>query len=444
LSKNNPGKALEGSLQVVIAAENIPGTGAGLGYFLLNAVGRLAEARPDWQFKVVASSSFRDLSRTGLPNVEVIFWDGTFLQRTAISFLMRFFPGNYAEAGVRLLSRLVPFSLLKRKYGNLKEIYHSLGDADVIWLPHFAIGTGGRFSSLNNLSKARAPVLFTIHDIHPVFFPDDWPQDALDSFWNGFANFARQSRRVVTHSQFQRSAILEHLKIAPDKVVVTPCPPLIGETQLLEKYSQTDMADTLVRYNISLPFALYPGSGGHTHKNHTRLLLAWAQLKDKLGEGCPALVCTAKGHLWPALKALVDALGLQGNVIFTGTVDTATLAKMYQSCAFVIVPSLFEGGGSGPVVEGLISGKPVVCSRIPPIEEQLRAYGVDLDNGGVTFFTPDSVDSIVQAVEVALQRLPELETQARNTQSSLLTVPAKLWREWAEFYSEQLRIVAGK
>ena len=129
---------------------------------------------------------------------------------------------------------------------------------------------------------------------------------------------------------------------------------------------------------------------------------------------------------------------------FTDTVDTATLTKLYQSCAFVIVPTLYEGGGSGPVAEGLMSGKPVICSRIPPIEEQLNAYGVDLYNGGATFFAPDSVGSIVQAIESVLQGLPELEIQARKTQSLLRTAPPKLWEEWAVFYSEQLRIIASK
>jgi hypothetical protein len=49
----------ERPLRVVIAAENIPGTGAGLGYFQLQAVTKLAGAQPQWCSRVVAPSSFR-------------------------------------------------------------------------------------------------------------------------------------------------------------------------------------------------------------------------------------------------------------------------------------------------------------------------------------------------------------------------------------------------
>jgi glycosyltransferase involved in cell wall biosynthesis len=430
----------ESRLKVVIAAENIPGTGAGLGYFLYTAVGKLAEAQPAWRFKVIASSSFRELEAIKAPNVKVIFWDRTLPQRAAAKFITRFFPGG-ADAGNQLLSRLVPSRWLKGRLGDLKSLYRSLSGVDVIWLPHYAI-TGGRFSSFNNLGTVSAPILFTIHDLHPVFFPDDWSQDDKHNFWNGFVPFARYSRRIITHSQFQRSAIIEHLKIGPDKVLVTPCPPLIDGTQLLERCDPTETALILAKLNATVPFALYPGSGGHTHKNHARLLLSWAKLKGRLGSRCPMLVCTARGHHWPALKALVDALELQNNVTFTGTVDTGSLARLYQNCEFVIVPTLYEGGGSGPVAEALITGKPVICSKIPPIEEQFRACGIDLVDSGATFFKPDSVDGIVQAVESVLMRLPELETQARQTQSRLLEVTPGLWSEWAGFYSRQLSMVA--
>jgi glycosyltransferase involved in cell wall biosynthesis len=432
----------ERPLRVIIAAENIPGLGTGLGYFLQRGVRQLAESQPQWRFKIVASSSFQELNKIEMPNLNIVFWDDTRLQCATTKLVSRFSP--YASYGNYMLSRFMPSQWLKAKFGNLKALYRCMGDADVVWLPHYAIIGGHRFSSGYNLSSMRVPILFTIHDIHPVFFPDDWDAESRRVFWNEFVPFAERSQCIITHSQFQRESIIEHLKIEPKKVAVTPCPPLIDAAQLLKKYDQTETAAILSSHGISRPFALYPGSGGHTHKNHTRLLLAWAELKRRLGTQCPMLICTAKGHLWPSLKSLIDALGLQENVTFTDNVDTITLTKLYQSCAFVIVPTLYEGGGSGPVAEALISGKPVVCSKIPPIEEQLKTYGLDLSNSSVTFFKPDSVDSIVQATESAIQRLPELEMQAPKAQELLLSLSSKLWEDWGVFYSEQIRAIARK
>jgi glycosyltransferase involved in cell wall biosynthesis len=169
--------------------------------------------------------------------------------------------------------------------------------------------------------------------------------------------------------------------------------------------------------------------------------MAWAELKKRLGNNCPTLICTSKGgSLWPALKALIDALGLQDKVVFTDTVDTATLVKLYQSCSFVIVPTLYEGGGSGPVAEAYLAGKPVVCSRIPQIEEQLQWYGVRY----TMYFDPKSVNSIADAVKSALDRLPELESRTQEDQQRLAPLVPKLWEEWAAFYTKQMRIIARK
>lgn len=106
----------------------------------------------------------------------------------------------------------------------------------------------------------------------------------------------------------------------------------------------------------------------------------------------------------------------------------------------MIIPTLYEGGGSGPVAEAIITGKPVVCSRIPQIEEQIRAYGLD-PNDGVTFFSPESVDSVVQATESVIQRLSTLESQARMRQGLMLSLTSKLWDDWAAFYAEQIRLI---
>jgi len=429
----------ERPLRVTIAADTIPYIEGGLGYFLFNAVSKLAETQPSWQFKVVATSSFKELAQIQSPNVKLIFFDQSLLQRTMRKVLGRFLPDGYVSAGNYVLSQHMPTQWLRVEFGNLKALYGSMRDTDVVWLPHYAIADGYRFSSLENLSLLRSPILFTIHDIHPIFFPDDWSLVALNKFRKGFVPFAQRSECIITHTQFQKAAIVEHLGIEPAKVLVTHCPPLIDPAVLLKLCDRAEIQALLSRYHISPLFVLYPGSGSHTHKNHIRLLLAWAELRKRLGNNCPTLVCTAKGHLWPALKALIDALGLQDKVVFTDTVDTDTLVKLYQGCALVVVPTLYEGGGSGPVAEAYLAGKPVVCSRIPQIEEQLQWYGVRY----ITYFDPNSVDSIADAVESALARFPELESQTKEDQKRLLPLVPQMWEEWAGFYAEQIRRIAN-
>lgn len=429
-------------MKVVVAAENIPALGAGLGYFLTSSLDSLAQAEPSWQFRVVASSSFRELGQIQRPNVKAVFWDSSLPQRAAAKCLGRFLPKSYIPEATYQVSRLSPSRRLRARWGNLEAIYATMHDADVIWLPHYAIRDSERLSSLKNLGHVRCPVLMTIHDIHPVFFPDDWPPQALKAFWEGFVPFARGCECIITHTEHQRQLIIDHLKTDADRVRVTPVPPILDPAPLFQKHDRKENQALLSHYGISSPFVLYPGSGSHTHKNHTRLLLAWAELKRRLGDQCPMLVCTAKGHLWPALKALTDALGIQDRVVFTDTVDTAALAQLYDACVLVAVPTLYEGGGSGPVAEAILAGKPVVCSDIPQIRQQLSAYGLDSELNPIAFFSPDSVDAIVTAVEGAMAHLPGTEPGVLKAQALLASRISGLWEDWARFYAAEMRRIA--
>lgn len=425
------------SFQIAIAAETIPSIECGLGYFLYNAVRRLASAQPSWKFMIVACSTFKQLVEIDMPNIEVIVWDAGNLQRTVTGIWRRLAPDlDAGELNFRV-GQYIPFQSVRAKLGSIRDLWNSLQEVDVIWTPHFAIESH-RLSLFRNLSTIESPILFTIHDIHPVFFPDDWRPDSLDRFWHEFVPFAQRSHFIVTHTEFQRKSITEHLRIDPTKIGVTPCPSLIDPEVLLRRRDAVEAQAVLTGMNIPGTYVLYPASTSHTHKNHTRLLLAWAKLKSRLGSQCPTLVCTARGHLWPALNALIEALELEGTVIFAGRIETDVLSVLYQNCTAVIVPTLYEGGGSGPVAEACLVGKPVICSMIPQIEEQLQAYG----GCEAIFVEPESVEAITQAVESMLTAIPELEAVARKNQQLLVQRVPTLWDQWASFYAEQFQNLA--
>jgi alpha-1,3-rhamnosyl/mannosyltransferase len=283
------------------------------------------------------------------------------------------------------------------------------------------------------------PVLLSILDIHPVCYPGDWPQETLTNFYEDFVPFARRCNRIITHTNFQRSAIAKHLGIDSEKISITYLPPILGQDVLLCT-NGLDCALTLLRYKYGIKshYILYPGSGGFTHKNHKGLLLAWHALKSRMQKDCPMLVCTGKGHRWPELKALIEELELQEYVMFTDLVSLEHLSILYQLSKFVIVPTLYEGGASGPVLEGVLSGNPVLCSRIEPIAEQLDAYGVT----GVTFFDPADPSAIADVVERSWRNQRELKDQAEKDQEHLIATISILWEEWARVYSTELANLA--
>ena len=133
-------------------------------------------------------------------------------------------------------------------------------------------------------------------------------------------------------------------------------------------------------------------------------------------------------------------LSLTDKVLVLDTVSTDSLKSLFSYCLFVIMPTLYEGGGSGPVADGILAGKPVVCSDIPVIREQLEAYGVP-DNSQI-FFDPESIVGISTAAEEASQRYLQLEEAARINKAMLRDRVAALWQQWAEFYCVALERVS--
>jgi glycosyltransferase involved in cell wall biosynthesis len=424
------------SLQVAIAGETIPYIQGGLGYFLVNAIHHLSATEPSWRFTVLASSSFSQLAQIQLPNVRIVLWDRGVLQRVCAKVLRGIMPGHQARRVSTALGKHAPTRWIRANWGDLQSIWKSLGDVDVIWAPHYSINPS--LPSLTyDLRSTKIPIVLTVHDIHPVYFPDDWAQSSLDRFWLECAPFSKTCNYVITHTHFQKEAIAKHIGVAEDRIGVIPIPPLIQPTDLLQVLQPDERSAFLQNHSIVPPYALYPASSTHSHKNHVRLILAWHALSQRLGPLCPTLVCTAKGHLWPALKSLIEALSLEGTVVFTDTLDTMRLATLYDGCSFVIVPTLYEGGGSGPVAEALMVGKPVACSNIPQIMEQMDEY-----HCRVITFDPTSISAIADAAGWTQLNLEMLQTQARENKERLLVDLPRLWSEWARFYAERLRVAA--
>lgn len=425
-------------MEVAIAGEGIGGTGAGLGYFLFRGLAELTSFMPDWQFRVVVGNSFKRLEDISAPNLEILFWNDKRALEALGSVLWRFLRGSQVDAACQRISGYLPTMRLKAACGNLKAIWHSLKGADVIWVPHYLIGAYTKhLSPMANLSRLGVPLVMTVHDIHPVFFPDDWPPSSLRRFWEEFVPFAKSCSTIITHSNFQKQMMVEHLGIPADKILVVHCPPLINPRSWMEKVNDAESEAVLKDHGIERPFFLYPGSSTITHKNHVRLILAWKEIHAELAKECPLLVCTAKSPNWAVIKALIDSLDLEDKVVFTDRVDDRTLSVLYHRCMSVVIPTLYEGGGSGPAVEAILAGKPVLCSDIPQIVEQI-------DNAGcsVTTFDPRSVESIVETLLRAIDELPTLEAAAAENQRILSSRLDEHWRNWAAFYTSRFQQAA--
>ena len=378
--------------KIIIAAEPLV-NGAGLSMFLLDSLALFAQTRPDWQFTLLVLSAFSDASNLEqYPNVKVSFCD-RLGWRGALSHILPAFRGR--ERIFNLLADKAPGTFLKKQFGNLGQVWEGLGHYDAVWVPHFGISQN-RWPALYKPGTVKSPVLLTIHDLHTAVFPEEWKPypEIVDNFWKIFCPFAQKTAAIITHSNFQKDAIVKYFNIPSHNISVAYLPLPLNEL-LTKDYSRQVVRETLDEFGIVEPYIFCPMSQISEHKNHTRTIEAWAAVKKQLKDKTPKLVFTASGN--PAdqrrFRELIEKLELPGKVSFTGTVSREKLAVLYRSCQALLSPTLYEGGGSGPVMEAVMAGKPVICSRIPPIEEQMGQFGLS-----AIYFDPYKPEDIARAV----------------------------------------------
>jgi glycosyltransferase involved in cell wall biosynthesis len=99
-------------------------------------------------------------------------------------------------------------------------------------------------------------------------------------------------------------------------------------------------------------------------KGHATLIHAFREIKKEMARA--KLVIVGEGYLYEDLVALVDRLGLEDSVLFTGfQMDVFEIIATFD---VAVLPSFFEGMGR-VLLEAMAMEKPVVASRVGGIPE---------------------------------------------------------------------------
>jgi len=169
---------------------------------------------------------------------------------------------------------------------------------------------------------------------------------------------ARRATRVVTGSEASRTAIVEQLGVASERVVTTPYGlgslPAPGDAGRGRALLGLDGRPLALAVATNLP-----------HKNLDRLLEALAAMPRSER---PVLALAGHGTDGGALPARARELGVEHDVRLLGGIPSAQLEDLYAAAALLVTATRYEGFGL-PVLEAMARGVPVVCSDIPVLRE---------------------------------------------------------------------------
>lgn len=224
----------------------------------------------------------------------------------------------------------------------------------------------------------------TIHDLQHVHLPENFDKRELGARGANYRASIEAADAVVCVSESVRRDVIERFEVDSDKVVSIWNIPSGASLQLLPDNLVGRRLDEL---GIEPGFLFFP-SHAWAHKNHERLILAFAKVKQSIPETKLVLTGDQFGSAHPAAK-LICKLGLESSVTHLGFRTPLEIRCLYRAAGALVYPSLFEGFGM-PVAEAILAGTPVVCSDIAP----LREIGGD----AVATFDPRSPDAIASAI----------------------------------------------
>jgi glycosyltransferase involved in cell wall biosynthesis len=276
------------------------------------------------------------------------------------------------------------------------------------------------------------PSVLTLHDIQHEYHPEFFTPQELQFRQRTYKPSAEKASLIITDAEFTRQILVERYHVPATKVY--PIFMGVDHTTFRSDHPQEELRRLREKYRLPEQFAFYPANTW-PHKNHVRLVRAWALLRQRTSVNCP-LVLTGKareGH--GSFLAEVEQQGLQQEILYLGYVPRQEMPLLYAAASLLIFPSLFEGFGL-PVLEAMASGCPVACSNLTTMPE--------IAGGAALLFDPHSEGEIAEAAQRLIE---DEETRQALRQRALERAQEFSWqktaRETLQVYSKAVQAFAG-
>jgi len=234
--------------------------------------------------------------------------------------------------------------------------------------------------------RTSVPLVVTIHDVSYLELPEYFTRFRAAQLKLTVKRTVERAAKILTPSEFSKSAIVRHYGIEDDRVVVVP-------NAVSSRFRPVDRATARTamekRLGVKGPFILTVGDL-QPRKNHLGLLRAFEHVIRAHPQLPHQLVFVGKETWYSAkLHQAVKESSVADRVHFAGFVEDSDLVNFYGACDLFVYPSFYEGFGL-PILEAMACGRAVACSNSTAMPEVADSAGL--------LFDPNNFEEMARAM----------------------------------------------
>ena len=254
-----------------------------------------------------------------------------------------------------------------------RRIAHSKRQTRTLWLLshklHFGVDPSLGKLDLFHATDTCGPYLnniglvSTVHDIAFFSLPDT--ASPLNRYYlrSTIQASLKRSARVIAVSNSTKRDLIRLFDVPEEKIrVVHP-----GIDESFIPVAPNLLEEIRAKYSLTSPFILFVGAI-EPRKNLASLIAVYNALVRESLINHSLVIAGARGWSSEPIFKLVQELGMDGKVIFTGEVAEEELPALYSAADLFVFPSLYEGFGFPPL-EAMACGTPTIVSDVSSLPE---------------------------------------------------------------------------
>ena len=286
---------------------------------------------------------------------------------------------------------------------------------DVLWSPGY---TAPFFCS--------CPQVTSILDMQYKRHPEDLSTIARVTTAILIMSAAKRSIRIITISEFSKKEIIRFTTAPPEKIhSILLAAASEFANPLREGTGRNDVAFPML---TGRPYILSVANS-YPHKNLHTLVEAFSQIIHRVEHNLVLIGLPRLGE--KMLQKAIDQVPHKNRIIRIGRANTEELIDWYRNADLFVFPSLYEGFGL-PVLESMMSGTPVVTTRMGSIPE--------VGGNHVVYADPPNAGVIANRIFEVLNW--DEKQRAFRVQNARIHADAFSWHITAKNTMEILKIAA--